>query len=165
MQLTFKNFSFWIITIILTVFSSHAQNTSTIEEVRQQINSTGLAVREAFSNGDLEKIKRYHHPDVVKALSYNNLQIGREAVISGLKEILANFNLEFLDDGEEEKFIHQGDLVIKQNLFGLRLIPKNGDEPFVFRGRTLLVLQRYEESPTGWATIHEMIQPFVASSN
>ncbi len=130
------------------------------EEVVEQITATGLAVREAFKKGDVETIKLYHHPDVVKALGYNNLKVGREAVLDGLRETMANFDLEFLNEKQEELFLLKKDLVIKQMLFGLRLIPKNGDDPFVFRGRTLIILQRYDESPTGWATIHEIIQPY-----
>ena len=75
-------------------------------------------------------------------------------------ESLALNNLEFLDEKSEEAFVYEGDLVIKQMKFALRLIPKNGDTPFIFRGRTLLVLKRYEASPTGWATLHEIIQPY-----
>ncbi len=135
------------------------------EEIVQQINAGGLAVREAFKSGDVETIKLYHHPEVVKALGYNNLKVGREAVLEGLRDTMANFDLEFLNDKKEELFIHKGDMVIKQMLFGLRLIPKNGDEPFIFRGRTLVILQRYDESPTGWATIHEIIQPYEEPTN
>ena len=131
----------------------------------KQITATGAAVREAFKNGDVETIKLYHHPEVIKALGYNNLRVAREAVLDGLRETMANFDLEFMGDSKEELFLQKGDLVIKQMLFGLRLIPKNGDDPFVFRGRTLLILQRYDKSPTGWATIHEIIQPYEEPSN
>lgn len=143
----------------------YSQDVKIHSEVVKQISATGLAVREAFKNGDVETIKRYHHPDVIKALSYNNLKVGREAVLQGLRETMANFELEFIGEREEELFIHKGDMVIKQMLFGLRLIPKNGDEPFIFRGRTLIILQRHPESPSGWATIHEIIQPYEAPQN
>ena len=138
----------------------YAQTPNIKAEVTKQIDLTGLAVREAFKKGDVETIKRYHHPDVVRALGYNNLRIGREAVLDGLRETMANYDLEFIGEREEEVFLHRGDVVVKQMLFGLRLVPKNGDEPFIYRGRTLIILQRYDESPTGWATIHEIIQPF-----
>jgi ketosteroid isomerase-like protein len=139
--------------------SAYAQEGSE-EEVRKQITATGKAVREAFKKGDVETIKLYHHPDVVKALSYNNLKKGRKAVLDGLRETMSNFDMEFLGEKQEEVFIVKEDLVIEQLVFALRLIPKNGDDPFVFRGRTLIVLQRYEDSPTGWVTLHEIIQPF-----
>ena len=135
------------------------------EAVALQIARTGEAVREAFKRGDIETIKKYHHPDVVKALGYNNLKVGREAVLDGLRETMANFDMEFLEGGKTEVFVQKGDVVIKQRIFSLKLIPKNGDDPFVFSGRTLLVLQRYDDSPTGWATVHEMIQPFEAPNN
>ncbi|MFD2585655.1 hypothetical protein ACFSQJ_01860 [Croceitalea marina] len=144
----------------LSLFFCHSQEKIPNDEVVKQIETNGLAVREAFKKGDIETIKLYHHPDVVKALGYNNLRIGREAVLDGLRETMANFDLEFIGERDEELFLQKGDLVIKQMLFGLRLIPKNGDKPFIFRGRTLVILQQYDESPSGWATIHEIIQPY-----
>ncbi|GAB5475408.1 MAG: hypothetical protein Mars2KO_35070 [Maribacter sp.] len=147
--------------LLLALLHSCGSSGLTKEEAaRHQVAETGSALREAFKSGDLETIKMYHHPQVTKALSYTNLQKGREEVLRGLKETMANYELEFLDERAKEKFIYQGDLVIQQMRFALRLVPKNGDDPFVFRGRTLLVLQRYDESPTGWATLHEIIQPF-----
>ena len=160
MKFIWKISLLWVVYMLFPGHHCSSQHLNSREKVVQQIAATGLAVREAFKTGDLETIKLYHHPDVVKALSYTNLQIGREAVLAGLKGTMANFDLEFLDEKKEETFIHRGDIVIKQMLFALRLIPKNGDDPFVFRGRTLLVLQRYDESPTGWVTLHEIIQPF-----
>ncbi|MDT0607502.1 hypothetical protein [Croceitalea rosinachiae] len=133
---------------------------STKEEVIAQIEKTGLAVREAFAKGDIESIKLYHHPDVQKALSYMDIKNGREEVLQGLKGTMENFDLRFLDEKATEVFLYFDDVVVKQMRFGLELIPKNGDDPFVFRGRTLIVLQRSDESPTGWATIHEIIQPY-----
>ncbi|MEO0570310.1 MAG: hypothetical protein AAF039_01310 [Bacteroidota bacterium] len=150
----------WMAFMLLVSSHCKAQQKESREEVEKQIAATGLAVREAFKRGDVETIKLYHHPDVVKALGYNNLRTGREAVLDGLRETMASFDLEFIGEREEELFLHKGDLVIKQMLFGLRLIPKNGDAPFVFRGRTVVTLQRYDKSPTGWATIHEIIQPY-----
>ena len=160
MKFIVKPISICICLILCITHIVNGQDIDAKEEIIQQINATGQAVREAFKQGDVETIKLYHHPDVIKALSYNNLQVGREAVLLGLRETMTNFELEFLDEKEEEVFHHQGDIVIQQMKFALRLIPKNGDDPFVFRGRTLIVLQRYEKSPTGWVTLHEMIQPF-----
>lgn len=137
----------------------------TEQQVMEQIEQTGLAVREAFAKGDIETIKLYHHPDVQKALGYNNVQIGREAVLEGLQKTMQTFDLQFLDEKATETFLYRDSVVIKQMRFALELIPKNGDDPFVFRGRTLLVLQRYAESPTGWATIHEIIQPYEEPNN
>ena len=146
-----------------TMFSQKVNVPS--KAVQQQLKNTSKAVREAFKRGDVETIGKYHHPNVVKALGYNNLKVGREAVLDGLKETMANFDLEFLEGGEPEVFIQTGDVIIKQRVFSLKMIPKNGDAPFVFKGRTLLVIQRYDESPTGWATIHEMIQPYETPAN
>lgn len=166
MQRILKNVSLYAC-LLLVVYSTTYGQAGDIpsEAVRLQIANTGKAVREAFKRGDVETIKKYHHPDVVKALGYNNLKVGREAVLDGLRETMANFDMEFLEGGKPEVFVQKGDVVIKQRVFSLKLIPKNGDVPFVFKGRTLLVLQRYDESPTGWATVHEMIQPYETPTN
>ncbi|NQZ43489.1 MAG: nuclear transport factor 2 family protein [Flavobacteriaceae bacterium] len=151
--------TFFIICLV-PIFGIQAQERSDEAKAKAQITATGKAVREAFKKGDVQTIAKYHHPDVIKALGYDNVRVGREAVMQGLEETLASFDLEFLDEKSEEAFVYEGDLVIKQMKFALRLIPKNGDTPFIFRGRTLLVLKRYEASPTGWATLHEIIQPY-----
>ena len=42
--------------------------------VKLEILKTGELIRAAFSKGDIETIKSFHHPDVIKALGYKNLQ-------------------------------------------------------------------------------------------
>jgi NAD(P)-dependent dehydrogenase (short-subunit alcohol dehydrogenase family) len=41
----------------------------------------------------------------------------------------------------------------------IRVNPKKGGAPFLVKGRTMLVLIRYDQSPTGWATLREIVQP------
>lgn len=164
MQITLKRMS--LSACMLLCFAIYSQKSDVPSKaVQLQLENTSKAVRDAFKRGDVETIKKYHHPNVVKALGYNNLKVGREAVLDGLRETMKNFDLEFLEGGEPEVFIQTGDVIIKQRVFSLKMIPKNGDAPFVFKGRTLLVIQRYDESPTGWATIHEMIQPYETPAN
>jgi hypothetical protein len=37
--------------------------------------------------------------------------------------------------------------------------PKKSGPPFLFKGQTMLILVRYDKSPTGWATLREIVQP------
>gem|GEM_PF-1346672 len=147
---------------IFAMFSCNAQLLSENDkmEIKQAIDATNVAVRKAFAEGDLTTIKVYHHPDVTKTLAYNNIQKGRKEVLEGLKQTLQNFELQFTDDKELEKLVITNEMVFMQARFALQLTPKNDNPSFVYKGRTLVIYQRYEESPTGWATIHEIIQPY-----
>lgn len=147
---------FITVLMLLNLFpiETHAQNESTKDEIIQH----GKVIREAFSVGDIDKIKSLHHPDVIKALGYNDLKIGRKEVIDGLIGTLENFHLEFVENTIENIFIQDG-LAIEQTKFSIKGTPKHKGEPFVFSGRTMVTYVRSNESPTGWATIREIIQP------
>lgn len=134
------------------------QNNAEEEKIKQEILSNGAVIRQAFAEGDVEKIRLLHHPDVVKALGYNDLKIGRDAVIDGLKGTLENYNLTFVKN-EVESILIQGNLAIEQTKFSIQGTPKKGGESFVFSGRTMVTYIRYDASPTGWATVREIIQP------
>ena len=47
----------------------------------------------------------------------------------------------------------------EQILFSVKGTPKRGGAPFLCKGRTMLVLVRYDKSPAGWATLREIVQP------
>jgi ketosteroid isomerase-like protein len=125
---------------------------------RAAVEATGTAIRAAFAAGNVAEIVRYHHPDVRKALSFQNVQIGRDAVAAGLRDTLRQFRLEFVENNVESLLI-EGDTAVEQTLFAIRVTPRNGGQPTVFRGRTMVVYVRYKDSPTGWASIRELIQP------
>jgi len=129
-----------------------------IDEVKQEILHHGAEIRKAFAENDLEKIRQLHHPDVEKALGYQDLKKGRKEVIDALKGTLDNFSLEFIKNDVESIFI-QDDIAIEQTTFAIKGTPKKGGEPFIFKGRTMVTYTRSSESPTGWATIREIIQP------
>ena len=129
------------------------------ETIRQEILHHGAEIRNAFQQENIEHIKKLHHPDVIKALNYNDLKNGRDEVIKALEETLRLYRLEFIEN-EIENFYIQDNLVIEQTRFAIKGTPKDGGDSFVFRGRTLVTYIRYQKSPTGWATIREIIQPF-----
>ena len=128
------------------------------ERIRKQILDNGQTIRDAFSEGDIDKIRSLHHPEVIKALGYAEVKNGRDEVIKGLEATLQKYSLEFIENNVESIFI-QGDVAIEQSKFSIKGTPKSGGEPFIFKGRTMVTYIRYESSPTGWATIRELIQP------
>ena len=52
------------------------RNYAQSEKIEKEILHNGEVIRTAFSEGDIEKIKSLHHPDVVKALGYSDLKKG-----------------------------------------------------------------------------------------
>ncbi len=128
------------------------------DQDRASLQKTGEAIRAAFARGDIETIMAYHHPDVIKALSYDKYLVGRDAVKADLLGTLQTFNLSFEQSRVENTFF-QGNTAVEQSVFTIKGTPKNGGTPFLFKGRSLVVYVRYKKSPTGWASIRELIQP------
>lgn len=125
---------------------------------RESLQKTSEAIRTAFAQGDVDRIMAYHHPDVIKALSFHKYLVGRDAVAEDLRQTLQKFILEF-EENRVESLLIQGDTAIEQTVFAIKSTPKNGGESYLFRGRTQVVYVRYKKSPTGWASIREIIQP------
>jgi ketosteroid isomerase-like protein len=125
---------------------------------RASLEKTSEAIRAAFARGDVATILAYHHPDVVKALSYERTINGRDALEADLAGTLQRFNLEWKENRVESILI-QGETAVEQTVFTIKGTPKNGGEPFLFKGRAQVVYVRYKKSPTGWASIRELIQP------
>jgi ketosteroid isomerase-like protein len=90
----------------------------------------------------------YHHPDVIKATSYDKSFVGRESWKADLAGTFQRFKLEFTEHKVENMFF-QGDTAVEQSVFAIKGIPKNGGEPFLFKGRALVVYVRYKKSPSG----------------
>ena len=124
---------------------------------KDAIETTNAAVRAAFARGDIPAILSYHHPDVTKALAYNKYLVGRKALEADLRSTFENYGLQFLQNDVEILSIH-GDVATEQILFSVKGTPKKGGSPFLLRGRTMLILVRYDKSPTGWATLREIVQ-------
>ncbi len=101
---------------------------------------------------------RYDHPSVIKALRPVEYQTGRDAVRSGLTKTLEDFSLHFDEIHVDSLFFH-GDTAVEVSTFAIRGTPKAGGEPFLVKGRSMVVYLRHKKSPTGWASIREIIQP------
>ena len=125
---------------------------------RDSLQKTSEAIRAAFARGDVEAIMAYHHPDVIKALAYDKYLVGREALKADVAGTLQRFNLEWIENRVESTFV-QGDTAVELTAFAIKGTPKNGGQAFLFEGRAMVVYVRYQKSPTGWASIREVIQP------
>jgi ketosteroid isomerase-like protein len=124
----------------------------------EMLKKTSEGIRAGFAHGDIAAIMSYHHPDVIKTLSYTSYLEGRAAVKADLLKTLNLYTLEFTKNNVESLLI-DGNTAVEQTRFSIKGTPKNGGDPFVYKGRAMVVYVRYKESPTGWASIREMIQP------
>jgi ketosteroid isomerase-like protein len=127
-------------------------------EQRESLKQTGDAIRSAFARGDVPGILAYHHPDVIKALSYQNYLNGIDALRLDLTATLKSAQLEFIDN-QVENTLFQGETAVEESLFAIKITPKSGGASSIFRGRSMVVYVRYAPSPTGWASIREVVQP------
>lgn len=125
---------------------------------RIALESTSEYIRGAFAAGDVATIMLYHHPLVNKALAYQKTLVGRPAVAADLELTFRRSHLEFVENKVESLLILK-DTAIEQSLFTLRVTPLQQGEPFLYKGRSMTVYVRYPQSPTGWASIREIIQP------
>ena len=134
------------------------QKATIAETPEEEVLRHGKTIREAFKRGDLEAIKSLHHPEVKKALGYTDLKKDRKEVVDGLVGLLESYQLEFVENTVESLLVMDS-IAIEQTRFVIQGTPKDKGEPFTFKGRTMVTYVRYSQSPTGWATIREIIQP------
>ncbi|MBB5338385.1 YybH family protein [Tunturiibacter gelidoferens] len=125
---------------------------------RESLHKTGDAIRSAFAKGDVDEILAYHHPEVIKALAYQNYIVGIEALKASLLSTFRSFKLEFLENTPETILFHEG-TAVEISLFAIRSVPKAAGSPAIFKGRSMVVYVEYPASPTGWASIRETVQP------
>jgi ketosteroid isomerase-like protein len=142
-----------------TLAACRAQDPGTgTEQDRSALAATDHAILEAFARGDVEAVMAYHHPDVVKGLSSDRLLRGREAVKADLAETMRTVHLEFKQN-QVESTVFLGQSAVEITTFTIQGTPKNGGAVFLIKGRAMVVYVRSATSPTGWASIRELIQP------
>lgn len=144
--------------IVLSLLAGLTAAFADAKSDRAAIEKTSAAVRAALARADIPAILSYHHPDVTKALAYNKYLVGRSALEADLRSTFENYHLEFLQNDVEILSVH-GDIATEQNLFSVKGTPKKSGVPFLFNGRTMLILIRYDKSPAGGATLREIVQP------
>ena len=121
------------------------------------LRATTEALGKGFAKGDVSAVLALHHPDIVKYFGGKNVVTGREGLKRQLTDLFNYANVEFIQN-DIESTIFNGNSVIETSIFGIRLIPKNGDSSNVIHGRSMVVYVRYKDSPTGWASLREMTQ-------
>jgi ketosteroid isomerase-like protein len=124
---------------------------------RESLKQTGDAIRSAFAKGDVDGILAYHHPEVIKALSYQNYIVGIEALRANLVGTFQAVKLEFLENTLETTLFHD-ETAVEMSLFTIKSTPKAAGSSAVFKGRSMVVYVAHPASPTGWASIRETVQ-------
>jgi ketosteroid isomerase-like protein len=142
---------------IISGCSLRQKNTDTSGDQRS-LQKTSEGIRAAFARGDVAGIMAYHHPEVVKSLSYGNYLVGRDAVRKDVAATLQRFSLEWKEN-QVRSLLIEGDTAVEITDFAIEGTPKKEGAAFLFKGRAMVVYVRYKESPTGWASIREIIQP------
>jgi ketosteroid isomerase-like protein len=100
---------------------------------RNALEKTSEGIRAAFAGGDIATIMAYHHPEVVKSLSYANYLIGREAVQKDIAATLQRFHLEWKEN-QVRSILIQGDTAVELTDFVIQGTPKNQVSRFSSEG-------------------------------
>jgi ketosteroid isomerase-like protein len=148
-----RNWSFVVLLGLLSCTGAFSATSTQEASDRAALEETSKAIR-----GDVAAVMAYHHPDITKALNFHTYQKGRDAVEAGLRSGFEQYRMEFVTHRVEYLLI-RGDTAVEESLFTIRSMPKAGGSPVTFSGRAMVVYVRYKESPSGWASIREMIQP------
>jgi len=138
-------------------YGCHSSPANVPTEYRQSLVKTTAAIRDAFGRGDVPAILALHHPDVIKYFGGNNVVKGRIALGKGLTETFKSSRLEFVEN-RIESTVFNGETAIETGIFTIRVIPKNGGQPTLAHGRSMVVYVRYKNSPFGWVSLREMAQ-------
>ncbi|GLU57320.1 YybH family protein [Dyadobacter frigoris] len=147
-------YCFLFVLIETNCAASHRNNS---EQDQKALIKTTEAIRSAFARGDISTIALLHHPKVIKAFGGNNYVDGRDAMIKGLAETFKTTKLEFVEN-KIENTLFNGDTAVETSIFTIKVTPKNGSQISYSRGRAMVIYIRYKDSPTGWASIREMVQ-------
>lgn len=146
-----------LLPVIFLTADLNAQTSNGTEEEMKSLNKEIAALGEAFAKGDAAMVARLHHPDVVKYFGGNNVVKGRDAVQKGAEEWFKNSTVEFVENIVEST-VFNGETAIQTCIFSIKTTPKNGGEPVISRGRSMVVYVKDKNSPTGWLSLREMAQ-------
>jgi ketosteroid isomerase-like protein len=153
-----KNIILLLICVFLTIGCSTTKDFKGTIEDRKALEQTSINIRKAFSNEDIPTILAYHHPEIRKALGYQNVFSGHAAMEQDLKNTFSFAKLSWLENNVES-LIFQGKTAIEMTSFIIEGKPKDGSKPFIFKGRAMIVYVKSKQSPTGWVSLREIVQP------
>lgn len=148
---------FQLLIIVFFSTSVHSQDITDSVALRQSLDKATAAIRNAFEKGDAALVGQLHSPDVIKYFGGNNVIVGRDAVEKGARDWFQNSKVEFIENTvENTEFI--GKIAIQTVIFSIKTTPKNGGEPSIGRGRSMVIYIQDKSSPTGWLTVREIAQ-------
>jgi len=145
--------------LIIALFSTsvYSQDITDTATLRQSLEKATAAIRAAFEKGDAALVAQLHSADVIKYFGGNNVIVGRDAVEKGAKEWFQNSKVEFIENTvENTEFI--GKIAIQTSIFSIKTTPKNGGQPSIGKGRSMVIYVQDKSSPTGWLTLREFVQ-------
>jgi len=128
---------FGSLTLLASILFTTAARAESAND-RAAVEATGQAIRTAFAAGNVVEIMKYHHPDVRKALSFQNVVVGRDAVAAGLQDSFRQFHLEFVENNVESLLIEEN-TAVEQTVFTIKATPIAGGQPSLYHGRTMVV--------------------------
>jgi ketosteroid isomerase-like protein len=150
-------FLFLLFSAVMFLSCDSSKNAVSNEDDIEAFKKLRTDLGVAFINGDVQTIASYHHPNVVKALAYDNFLVGRDANMASLQGTLQSYSVNFKEHKIESFEIH-GNTATEISSFTIEGTPKGDSKPFIFKGRSMVLYIRYNESPAGWALIREMVQ-------
>jgi hypothetical protein len=153
-----KGLTSFIIISFLFLGCSTTKNYVGSDKDRQALEQTSIGIRTAFASGDVQTILSYHDTNIRKALGYTHIIIGKDELEKDLNNTFKNVKLKWLKN-DVESLSFQGSTAIEITVFNIEITPNNGDKPFISKGRAMIVYVRNSQSPYGWASIREVIQP------
>ncbi|HVU56534.1 MAG TPA: nuclear transport factor 2 family protein [Puia sp.] len=137
-----------------TIFSQDITDTTALKQSLERATAT---IRSAFEKGDATLVAQLHCPDVIKYFGGNNVVVGRDAVEKGAREWFQNSKVEFIESTvENTEFV--GNIAIQTSIFSIKTTPKDGGQPSIGRGRSMVIYIQDKSSPTGWLTLREFVQ-------
>lgn len=148
---------FQLLIIVFFSTSVHSQNITDSVALRQSLDKATAVIRNAFEKGDAALVRQLHSLDVIKYFGGNNVIVGRDAVEKGARDWFQNSKVEFIENTvENTEFIEK--IAIQTVIFSIKTTPKNGGEPSIGRGRSMVIYIQDKSSPTGWLTVREIAQ-------
>ena len=146
--------TFFLFSFSICAYSQEAADTTAMFQSLERATAT---IRKAFENGDAALVGKLHSLNVIKYFGGTNVTIGREAVEKGARDWFQSGKVEFLENTVENTEFF-GSVAIQTVIFSIKTTPKNGGQPSIGRGRSMVMYIQDKSSPTGWLTVREIAQ-------
>jgi ketosteroid isomerase-like protein len=156
-----------IFQLLITAFFStavYSQEITDSKVLKDSLDKATAAIRSAFEKGDATLVAQLHSPDVIKYFGGNNVIIGRDAVEKGTRDWFQNSKVEFIENTVENTAF-TGKVAIQTVIFSIKTTPKDGGNPTISRGRSMVIYIQDKSSPTGWLTLREIAQEAPPKTN